>query len=32
VTTRYYWHPVARYATLLGGKRKFTVAARSEPE
>jgi hypothetical protein len=30
VTTRYYWHPVARYATLLGGKRKFTVAARSD--
>jgi hypothetical protein len=30
VTTRYYWHPVARYATLLGGKRKFTVAARNE--
>jgi hypothetical protein len=27
VTTRYYWHPVARHATLLGGKRKFTVAA-----
>jgi hypothetical protein len=30
VTTRYYWHPVARHATLLGGKRKFTVAARAE--
>jgi hypothetical protein len=30
LTTRYYWHPVARYATLLGGKRKFTIAARSE--
>ena len=27
VTTRYYWHPVARHATLLGGRRKFTVAA-----
>jgi hypothetical protein len=30
VTTRYYWHPVARHATLLGGRRKFTVAARAE--
>jgi hypothetical protein len=30
VATRYYWHPVARHATLLGGKRKFTVAARTE--
>jgi|GEM_PF-4318268 hypothetical protein len=30
VATRYYWHPVARYATLLGAKRKFTVAARAE--
>jgi hypothetical protein len=29
VTTRYNWHPVARYATLLGSKRKFTIAARS---
>lgn len=27
VATRYYWHPVARYSTLLGRKRKFTVAA-----
>jgi hypothetical protein len=26
VATRYYWHPVARYSTLLGRKRKFTVA------
>lgn len=30
VTTRYNWHPVARHATILGGKRKFTVAARAE--
>jgi hypothetical protein len=30
VATRYYWHPVARHATLLGGRRKFTVAARAE--
>ena len=28
VATRYYWHPVARHATLLGGRRKFTVAAK----
>jgi hypothetical protein len=27
VVTRYFWHPVARHATLLGAKRKFTVAA-----
>jgi hypothetical protein len=27
VATRYYWHPVARHATLWGGRRKFTVAA-----
>jgi hypothetical protein len=30
IATRYYWHPVARHATLLGGRRKFTVAARAE--
>ena len=26
--TRYYWHPVAWHATLLGGRRKFTVVAK----
>jgi hypothetical protein len=28
VTTRYYWHPVARHATLLGNRRKFTIAGK----